>query len=372
MARRLALAALVTAVCAGAMAAQAPSRIATTAGALVGSPFFFHGKQVVVRHGVEHLAPDLVRLAATAKPVFVYWRERPSRSEGEIRGEFWDLGRLEPGDPRFTAYDFRPMLEATNQGAWPGRERIFVLLGASVVESPLPATPTIRSIALAPEAHEGRGVTLVGRFRGRNLYGDLPQGIAKSKWDFVLQSADAAIWVAGVRPRADGMDLDPGARVDTGRWVEVSGTVQREGDTAWVAGTSIKAATAPAETPIEIARPPTPREPPPTVIFSMPVPDDTDVDRSDPVRLQFSRDMDGRSFRNAVRVAYAAPVAPGAAPLPAPAFTATYAEGTRSLEIKFSEPLPRFQVIRIELLEGITAIDKQPLRPWTLTFMTGS
>jgi hypothetical protein len=354
------------------IAAQPPARIATTAGALVSAPLFFHGKQVVVRHAVEQEAADLVRLTATAKPVVVYWRERPSRTDGEIRGEFWDLGRLEPGDPRFTAYDFRPMLEALNRGSWPGRDRIFVLLGATLVESPLPTTPTIRSIALAPDANEGRGVTLVGRFRGRNLYGDLPQSLAKSKWDFVLQSADAALWVSGLRPRADGLNLDPGARVDTGRWVEVSGTVQREGDTIWIAGTSIKPAAAPAETPIEIARPPTPREPPPTVIFSMPVQDDTEVERAEPVRLQFSRDMDGRSFRNAVRVSYPGGGSPGATPPPMPRFTATYSEGTRSLEIQFSEPLERFQVVRVELLEGITAIDKQPLRPWVLTFTTGS
>ena len=46
--------------------------------------------------------------------------------------------------------------------------------------------------------------------------GDLPQGVAKSKWDFVLQSADASIWVTGLRPKGKDFDLDPSARVVTG------------------------------------------------------------------------------------------------------------------------------------------------------------
>ena len=61
-----------------------------------------------------------------------------------------------------------------------------------------------------------------GQFRGKNLYGDLPQGPGLSQWDFVLRAADSALWVAGVRPRGKGFNLNPGARVDTGNWLEVS------------------------------------------------------------------------------------------------------------------------------------------------------
>ena len=98
---------------------------------------------------------------------------------------------------------------------------MFVILGATFIREPRcrPA-PTIRAIALAPEQFENRSVTLTGRFRGRNLYGDLPQGVAKSKWDFVLQSADAAIWVTGLRPKGKDFDLDASARGSTpaGGW----------------------------------------------------------------------------------------------------------------------------------------------------------
>ena len=172
-------------------AAQPPDRIATTADVLVANPLFFNGKRVVVRRAVREVG-RLTELDGTAKPVYVFWKDRPGGSDGEIRGEFYDLGRMQDGDPRFSSYDFTPVIEAANQGRWPGRDQIFVLLGATFVDTPTSSAATIRAIALAPDQFDDRSVTLVGRFRGRNLYGDLPQGVAKSKWDFVLQSADAA------------------------------------------------------------------------------------------------------------------------------------------------------------------------------------
>lgn len=365
--RKPILLALVAIWTAASAAAQSPGRIATTADALVAAALFFHGKQVVIRQPFVQ-SGTLTTLEGTSKPVFVIWRDRPARSDGEIRGEFWDLGRMQDGDPRFTTYDFAPILEATTQGRWPGRDQVFVILGASVVDLTPSAPATVRSIAMAPQQFESRKVTLTGRFKGRNLYGDLPQGLGKSKWDFVLQSADAALWVSGVRPKGKDFDLDPAARVDTGRWVEVTGTVNREGPMVWIAGESVRLATAPAETPVEISVPTTPQEPPPTIIFSAPVADENDVAASAPVRLQFSRDMIGKTFSGRVRIRYTGRNAPMAAP---PTFTLNYTEGNRALEIRFKGPLERFQIVTIDLQEGITATDGQPLAPWSLSFTTG-
>jgi Bacterial Ig-like domain len=360
-----------------AISAQTPSRIATTAESLVTFPLFFHGKQIVVRHAVTDekgltrlVVEDSGAVRRGARSVFVVWKEGPRRSEGEIRGEFWDIGRLEEGDARFTSYDFRPILEAATQGRWPPRDQVFVILAATSVDAPLPPNPTIRAIALAPERYADRSVTVVGRFRGRNLYGDQPQPLNKGRWDFIVQSADASVWVTGMRPRGSGFDLDPGARVDTGRWLQVSGMVRREGTSVWIEATSVEAASAPEETPVEITVPPPPREPPPTVVFSAPVSDERDADRSSPVRIQFSRDMDARTFRDRVRVTY---VAGTAGPAPAlPPFKVGYNQGSRSLQITFAQPLERFQTVTVELLEGIAAADGQPLTPWTLIFVTGA
>jgi len=350
------------------LAAQAPDRIATTADALVANPLFFHGKRIVLRHAVTQ-AGSLFELDATPKPVFVYWKTAPVGSDGEIRGDFYDLGRMQEGDSRFSSYDFTPIIEKINKGRWPGRDQIFVILGATFVEMSLPQAPTIRAIALVPEKYEGREVTLTGRFKGRNLYGDLPQGVAKSKWDFVLQSADAAIWVTGLKPKGKDFELDPDARVDTGRWIEVKGTIQRDGLMVWLAAKDVRLATAPAEVPIEITGPPLPPEPPPSVIFSAPLPNETDFPPAGKIRIQFSRDMNPSTLHDRIRIHYAGPKAPPAAP---PTFTVTYNDANRSLEIKFKEPLASDQLLEIQLEEGIKAIDGQPLKPWTLRFTTGA
>jgi len=348
-------------------AAQPPDRIATTAEALVENPLFFNGKRVVVRHAVKETG-RVSELEGTAKPVFVFWKDRSGGSDGEIRAEFYDLGRMLEGDQRFSSYDFTPVLEVASHGRWPARDQVFVLLAATFVSNPPPTAPTIRSIALMPDQFDNRNVTLTGRFRGRNLYGDLPQGVAKGKWDFVLQSADGAIWVTGLRPKGKDFDLDPSARVDTGRWLEVKGTVQRDATAVWLAGESIRATTAPTEGPVEVAEPPRPAEPPPSVIFSAPLADDTDFPLTGKVRIQFSRDMNEKSFQGHVRAGYISTARPPTAPA---SFTYAYNDGNRSLEIRFKEPLAQFQTVVIQLDEGITAIDGQPLKPWTLKFTTG-
>jgi Big-like domain-containing protein len=352
--------------------AQALSRLATTPEAIVASPVFFHGKQIVVRRDVEP-AGALMRLAGTAKPVFVFWRDSPSAPRnGEVRGEFWDVGRLERTDPRFSSINFQPILDTVSNGQWPPRDQVFMILGASAVDSPLPAEPSIRALALAPDQYLGKGVTVVGRFRGANLFADLPQSAGtKGRWDFVLQSADAAIWVSGVRPRGKGFDLDINARQDTGRWLQVAGTLRRDGALPWIDATAVTTAAAPTETAIEVALPPPTPDPAPTVVFSTPTAGEVDADRTAAIRIQFSRDMEAKSFKDHVRVTYAGTAPAGAAAQP-PAATVRYGEGNRSLEIKLAAPLDRYREVKVELLEGITsAVDNQPLAPFSLTFTTG-
>ena len=365
------VAAALVLIAAGSMA-QAPTRFAASPEALIAAPVFYHGRQIAVRKDVEPAGP-LMKLAGTAKPIFVFWRDSPSAPRNsEVRGEFWDVGRLERTDSRFSNVNFQPILEAASNGQWPARDQVFIILNASTIQSPLPEQPSIRALALAPDQYVGKGVTVTGRFRGANLFADLPQSAGtKGRWDFVLQSADSAVWVSGVRPRGRNFDLDVNARADTGRWIQVAGTVRRTGPLAWIEATSIAEATAPSETTVEILLPPPPPGPAPEIVFSVPPQGDTDVDRAATIRIQFSRDMDGRTFRDRVRVSYVGP-APAGAPDTLPAFTARYVDGNRALEIKPAAPLDRYRTVKIDLLEGILSnVDNQPLAPTSLTFTTG-
>ena len=106
----------------------------------------------------------------------------------------------------------------------------------------------MRALALQPWRFEGQNVTIVGEFRGRNLFGDQPSAPGKSRYDFVLRSADAAVWVTDLRPRGRGFDLSVEARVDTGRWLQVSGTVSQDRGLVAISGATVAtAATAPQE-----------------------------------------------------------------------------------------------------------------------------
>jgi hypothetical protein len=173
-----------------------------------------------------------------------------------------------------------------------------------------------------------------------------------------------------VRPRGKGFDLDVNSRMDSGRWLQVAGTLRRDGPLPWIEANSLTAVTAPSEAPVTVTLPPPPPEPSPLVVFTDPEEGETDVDRSAPIRIQFSRDMDPKTFRDHVRVSYV-----GATPAlaaPPPTMTIRYVEGTRGLEIKPSAPLDRLRRVKVELVDGIlSAIDNRPLAPWALTFTTG-
>ncbi len=95
-------------------------------------------------------------------------------------------------------------------------------------------------------------VTILGQFRGRNLFGDLPEAPLSNKWQFVLRSADAAVWVMGLQPKGKTFNFDPNKRIDSGRWVKVAGTVRTAKGLTWLEGTSIELAQAPAETATEV------------------------------------------------------------------------------------------------------------------------
>lgn len=345
------------------------ARLATTAETLIASARFFHGRSVVLRQPVADEGGD-PRLEGTSRPIFVFWRAQAPTSGDEVRGEFYDVGRIEQGDNRFAQYDLPRLLERVNQGRWPNRDQIFVLLGASTMPAAPSTAPTIRAIALSPDDYVEREVRVIGRFKGRNLYGELPNALGLAKWDFVLQSADGAIWVTGVRPRGKGFDLDPSRRVDTGKWLQVTGVVKQGAAGPYIDASAVALSTEQTEPTVEVELPALPPQPPPEVVFSAPIADDVEVDRTAPIRIQFSRDMDPQSVRGRVRVTYANPP-PGVELPPVPKYSVRYNDGNHAVEITFESPLERFQQVKVEFLEGMLALDKQPLKPWSLTFTTG-
>jgi hypothetical protein len=231
------------------------------------------------------------------------------------------------------------------------------------------STISVRAAALEPWKFTSRTVTLAGTFRGRNLFGDLPGAPGKSRYDFVLRGAEGAIWVTGLRPRGKGFDLDVDRRVDSGRWLEVSGTLVHEPPLVRLEATKLALGQAPATTTVaEEESAPAPPPPPVEIVFNSPSAGDADVRPNETVRVQFSRGLAVPTVEGRVRARYADPGLDAGAPQAALEHRATYDAANRAIEVRFPQGMQAGRVVRVEILEGVTGFDGGPVAPWTVTF----
>jgi hypothetical protein len=360
---------------AGSVHAQPGTRRVTTVTAIKGFAGFYHGQAVLVR---GELRDPETRPILTAGEEFIRVLGRDALPEAgtyDVRGQVLDIGRLQADDPRLSGVDLRT-LGIEQDDRWPRQGEVVVLRVSSLEKAaPLPA-PSIRALALEPERYVDQRVTVKGQFRARNLYGDVPQApteAARAKGEFVLRSADAAVWVLGKHPKGRGFQLDTASRIDTHRWLEVSGIVRESRGLVWIDAQEITETTPVKETVAVEAAPEAPTLIPPEVVFSAPTEDETDVPLTTAVRVQFSRDIDPQSLKGHVRVTYSGAQASERGEPQAPGLTAQlrYDPGRRVLSIGFSAPLERFRTVIVELQDGITGTDGAPLKPWRLTFSLG-
>ena len=93
-------------------------------------------------------------------------------------------------------------------------------------EGPGAETAIMRTVLNDPSGFVGVNVRVIGLFRGRNLFGDLPAASQRNPADWVLKENDAAMWVTGRPPRGKGWSLDPGYKGDAVRWIAVEGKVE--------------------------------------------------------------------------------------------------------------------------------------------------
>ena len=355
-------------------AGQPSPRRATTITALRSYPGFYH-QQVVLVVGEIKGQVERATIGTDEGAITLVARELPREGRVEARGQFLDIGRMSQDDPRLIPFNLLDRIRREYQDRWPrpGEELLLVL--SSTVPPP-PATgvtaPPLRAVAMEPARFENQKVTIVGQIRGRNLFGDLPEAPAQNRYQFVLRSSDAALWVMGVEPKGKGFDFDPGRRIDSGRWVKVAGTVNTAKGLTWLEGTTIELAPEPQETTteVEIDLPP---PPPVEVLFTAPTEGEADVELTERIRIQVSRDLDPETLTDRIRLTYSSTDSgePGEAQPSPVAFTTNYAPENRALEIRPTEPFERLQVVTLEMLPGVKGTDGGDLLPFKLTFTTG-
>ena len=359
--------------------AQPAIRRSTNLTTVLAYPGFFHGRPILIV-GKVAVEKDQLRLADDTTSIHLIYKGTAPDGLDEVRGEFWDLGRMKADDIRLGAYDLRQTFKIDPDAPWPRPGEVTAIVATAVAPAPLPTQPSIRAIVLHPSRFLDQKVAITGQFSGRNLLGEMPDAPGKSRYDFVLRSSDAAIWVTNMRPRlkdGNGKEFELGldARIDTGRWLTLRGTVQQargllllDAEAGSLALGKPPTETTTDEEPIRVLA-----GPPPEVIFSAPTQDETDVPQTTTVRIQFSRDLDQATLKGRIKPHYleSQSTERGEPVTPAADFAFQYAPASRVLELKFTKPLERFRTLKIDLLEGILGTDGQPLKPWTLTFMLG-
>ena len=342
---------------------QTNVRRLTTIDALRQYPGFYHLQNVVVR-GEFTTEGTRMFLRADEHEIRVFLDQGVSIPKGVVdaRGLFMDVGRLEAGDARAGT-----AAEGRDADKWPRPGEELIVRVSSTLETQPSSGASVRSIAIEPWKYDGQTVTITGNFRGRNLFGDLPGAPGKSRYDFVLRGTEGALWVTDLRPRGQGFELDINRRVDTDRWIEVTGTVVREKGLVSLRGTKM-ALTKPPQAAVASDEPDVPAVPlaPIEVVFNSPTDGETDVSGRSPIRIQFSRGLNESSLSGNIRVTYVGQQ--GEAGLD---FKVAYDAANRAIQLTFPKPLEAFRTVKVELLDGIKGFDGAPFKPWTVTFSVG-
>ena len=118
---------------------------------------------------------------------------------------------------------------------------------------------TLEALVTKPGRQDGRTIRVVGKFRGRNLFGDLPLSSQRNTSEWVIKDDVFAVWISGKKPKGKGWELDPGLKRDTEKWIEVYGKPETKRGITYVRALRVNLTTAPS--PLAQAKPPTP--PPP-------------------------------------------------------------------------------------------------------------
>jgi len=220
---------------------------------------------------------------------------------------------------------------------------------------------TLEALVSQPDRREGQLVRVVGQFRGRNLFGDLPVRSQVDGDDWVLKDDLYAVWITDKKPKGDGFQLDGGLKRDTGKWIEVIGRVRVAGSVVYIRAAELRLAAPPSATAMALPTPPPPPPPPrpPEIVFSLPLDGEREVLPDGTFTVQFSKDMDSRSFAGRVQFRYAGPVQPGDRGFQAARWA--YDEGKRALTIVPGDRLAAGRTIELVFLQGIVDAEGMPL-----------
>jgi hypothetical protein len=265
----------------------------------------------------------------------------------EITGVFLETGQVQGGNPAFG-------VQFWNFTGPPEKEPTGEIKAPEV---------SLEKLVSNPGKRDGQMIRVVGKFRGRNLYGDLPIRTQRTTADWVIKDDLYAIWVTGKKPKGAGWELDSGLKRDTGKWVEVIGKPETVRGVTYLKAVRIQLTPPPSARADVKPPPPPPEKPrkPPVVVFALPLDGDGEVAPDSRFVVQFSKDMDETTFNGHVFLRYTGPVLPGDRAFDG--LKLTYDRGRRALTVDPGDLLRPRRQIELILLPGISDIDGMTLIP---------
>jgi hypothetical protein len=222
---------------------------------------------------------------------------------------------------------------------------------------------TLEGLVTGKGRKENEPVRVVGKFRGKNLFGDLPSKSQRRSDDWVIKDDVFAVWITGKKPKGSGWSLDPGLKRDTGKWIEVVGRAVTRDGVVYVQAAKVSLTTAPTPTAEAAPPPPPPERPkrPPVVVFALPLDGDVEVPGDSRFVVQFSKDMDESTFEGRVQLRYTGPRLPGDREFDG--LKLSYDRGRRALTVDPGDVLRPRRQIELMLLPGIQDVDGLLLVP---------
>ena len=287
---------------------------------------------------------------APVREVQTEWEQAALQMMGgdvEVTGVFLEAGQVQGGNPafgvQFWTFTGPPEKEAKGE-----------------IKAP---EVSLEKLVANPGKRDGQMIRVVGKFRGRNLYGDLPVRTQRTTADWVIKNDLYAVWVTGRKPKGAGWELDSGLKRDTGKWIEVIGKPETLRGVTYIKAVRIQLTTPPSATADVKPPPPPPEKPrkPPVVVFALPLDGDGEVAPDSRFVVQFSKDMDEATFDGHVLLRYTGPVLPGDRAFDG--LKLTYDRGRRALTVDPGDILRPRRQIELILLPGISDIDGLKLIP---------
>jgi hypothetical protein len=163
------------------VSAQPASRRATNLTTLLAYPGFFHARPIVIV-GKVAVEKDQLRLSDDNASIHLIFKGGTAPDGlDEVRGEFWDLGRMKADDIRLSTYDLRQTFKIDPDAPWPRPGDVTAIIATAVAPAVLPAQASIRAIELNPDRYLDQKVAITGQFSGRNLLGEMPDAPGKSR-----------------------------------------------------------------------------------------------------------------------------------------------------------------------------------------------